>query len=87
MQSHFICAVYFNTPHAQDVILHDFYSTADMFLYLLLRLFNPFGKKDGKFSNILRKVESVFELAMKPQQSSFRILTLMSHRRVWGEAK
>lgn len=44
-------------------------------------------EKDGNFSNILSKAEPMFELAMKPQRSSFLIRTLMSHWRAWGKAK
>lgn len=72
---------------------HDFQthfnSTADMSLYLLftLRVLDEKREKDGNFSNILSKAEPMFELAMKPQRSSFLILTLMSHWRAWGEAK
>lgn len=39
------------------------------------------------FQTSSQKAESMFELAMKPQRSSFLILTLMSHWRAWGEAK
>lgn len=68
----------------------------DMPLFLLFTLQSPSvkkkkkkkrEKKDGNFSNIFLKAQSKLELAMKPQRSSFLILTLMSHWRAWQEAR
>lgn len=64
-----------------------FNHTSNMSLYPPFTSGTLNKKKDVSFSKIFSKAEPMFELAIKPQRSSFLILTLMSHWRAWGEAK